>query len=72
MAWNSLMRFSADVSVPVPMYFCTYPWVSGFSRSAIDGVVSTAPPAMSCRLRTIRPNSAAPWYLAALVNSSSG
>jgi hypothetical protein len=57
---------------PVAMYFSTYRRVSGFSRSAIDGDVSTAPPAMSWRWRTMRPNSAAPWYLAALVNSSSG
>ena len=36
------------------------------------GEVSTEPPAMSCRWRTIKWNCAAPWYLATLVYSSSG
>ena len=72
MAWNSLLRYSPETSTPVPMYLSRNGRSSSLSKSAIDGAVTTAPPEMSCRCRTIRLKFAAPWYFVTLVNRSSG
>ena len=44
MAWKRRIRSSAVTPSIVRMYFSTNGPVSGFSRSPIDGDVSTAPP----------------------------